>query len=75
MSSAGGLVWRVAAVASEPRVGPSCATFGPRSHGPRRLGEWAKAAVTGVGRAGIEARRREGRRGPEPGGQKGGSRC
>jgi len=63
VSSSGGLVWGVAAVAGEPRVEPRCATVGPRSHGRRRVGEWAKAAVTGARRAGIGARRREARRG------------
>jgi hypothetical protein len=46
---AGGLVGGVAAVTSEPRVGPCCATFGPRSLGRRRLGVWAKDAVTRQG--------------------------
>ena len=64
MSSAGGLVRRVAAVAREPRIGTCCATFGPRSLGRRRLDEWAKAPrLAGAGRAGIEARGREARRG------------
>ena len=58
---AGGLVDGVAAVAGEPRVGPRCAMFGPRSRGRRRLGVSAKAAVTWAQRAGIGARSRKAR--------------
>jgi hypothetical protein len=63
MSSVVGLVVRVAAVAGEPRVGPRCATFGPRSLGRQRVGVAAKATLTWAGRAGSGARRREARRG------------
>jgi hypothetical protein len=42
-----------AEVATAARIGHRCATFGPRSLRRRRLGVWAKAAVTWAGRAGI----------------------
>jgi hypothetical protein len=56
----GGLVGGIAAAA---RFGRYCATVGPRSRRWRRLGVRAKAAVTGAGRAGIEARSKKVRRG------------
>jgi hypothetical protein len=64
----GGLVGGVAAVASEPRVGHCCATFGPRWIARRRLGVSAKAAVTRPWHAGIETRSRKARRGRSRGG-------
>src|ERR1035437_1806749 len=59
----GGLVDGVAAIARESRVGHGGATFGPRWHEWRWLGGTAKAAVTGAGRAGIEATSRKARGG------------
>lgn len=46
VSGPGGLVGGVAAAATTLRVGHCCATFGPGSLLWRRLGVWAKAAVT-----------------------------
>jgi hypothetical protein len=63
MSSVVGLVVRVAAVAGEPRVGPRCATFGPRSLGRQRVGVAAKAAVTWQGGQESRPEAREARRG------------
>jgi hypothetical protein len=72
MPGSGGLVWGVAAVAGGPRVGPGCATVGPRAFGWRQVGVTAKATVTWAGRAGIEARSRKARRGRSRASQEGG---
>ena len=55
---AGGLVGGTAATAEEPRIGPRCATVGPRSRRWRQVGVWAHVAVTWAGE-GIEAAKQE----------------
>jgi hypothetical protein len=71
----GGLVCRVAAVASRPRFGHCCATGGPRSFVWRRLSLTANGAASWASQVGLEARSRKARRGRSRAGQEGEGRC